>query len=363
MGKFKGIKFASAERFGHPVPMPDLETIDGLDCENTICPQPISGLSRFYGLQTEYEEQSEDCLRLTIYTPDTSASLPVLIWIHGGSYMTGSGQYVRYDASDFAQSEQIVVVNISYRLGMLGFMGGDNLALEDQKCAMEWVRRNIHLFGGDYSRTTVMGQSAGAHSLLCHIADSESRLFSKAILMSAPFISKTKRSMKRLTEKFLKALPCTASEADMQQILRAQSIATRTILPSMPIAPVCSGLTNPENIAPGLKKVILMYQRDDAAVFSPSKYLTRAITKVVFESPAKRLARNLRKRGIDTQVVERTWGHDTTRFGAIHFMEIPLLFGDWELWKKGSFLDGISDSEYAAESERFRKFIGDFVKS
>jgi len=363
MEKFKGIKFALAERFGHPVPLRNLESIADIDCEDTICPQPKTGLSSFYGDQTEYERQSEDCLRLSIYTPDRNASLPVLAWIHGGSYMTGSGQYARYDASEFAESENIVVVSISYRLGMLGHFNGENLALEDQACAMEWIQRNIHHFGGDSKRITMMGQSAGAHSLLCHIASLGKPLFGKAILMSAPFMSKDKKAMQKVTDKFLNALRCSAKDATVEQIITAQNIATRTIIPGMPIAPICKNLTYPEKTMPGLEKVIVMYQKDDAAAFSPSKLLTGFLTKIVFASPAEKYAKHLRRMGIDAKVVVRTWGHDIARFGAIHFMDIPLLMGDWKLWKEGPFFDGISDSEYQSESAKFRKYIGDFVKS
>jgi para-nitrobenzyl esterase len=113
-------------------------------------------------------EENEDCLRLAIFTPAAdNRKRRVLVFIHGGAFLTGSAVSECYDASTLAQSCDIVVVNISYRLGALGFLhspkqGIVNLGMADQWCALQWIRRNIHLFGGDASRMTLMGQSPGA---------------------------------------------------------------------------------------------------------------------------------------------------------------------------------------------------------
>ena len=171
MKKYIGIRYATAERFGKPIPTPDLQSVDDVECRVTICPQNPSRLDTLLGLMSSGEEQSEDCLLLSIFTPATEGMHPVLIWIHGGAYLTGSGMYQRYDASEIAEQGNIVVVNISYRMGVFGFYYDKekdivNLGLQDQVCALQWIQRNIRLFGGDPEQVTVFGQSAGAHSVL-----------------------------------------------------------------------------------------------------------------------------------------------------------------------------------------------------
>ena len=111
----------------------------------------------------------EDCLNLNVWTPDVGApGLPVLVWIHGGSFMNGSGSVAEYNGAAFAR-DGVVCVTINYRLGAEGFLylgdGIANLGLLDQLAALHWVQANIAAFGGDPARVTVAGESAGAMSV------------------------------------------------------------------------------------------------------------------------------------------------------------------------------------------------------
>jgi para-nitrobenzyl esterase len=111
----------------------------------------------------------EDCLNLNVWTPDISAGgLPVLVWIHGGSFMNGSGSLGEYNGAAFAR-DGVVCVTINYRLAAEGFLflgdGIANLGLLDQLAALRWVQDNISAFGGDPARVTVAGESAGAMSV------------------------------------------------------------------------------------------------------------------------------------------------------------------------------------------------------
>ena len=111
----------------------------------------------------------EDCLNLNVWTPDAGAGgLPVLVWIHGGSFMNGSGSVGAYDGAAFAR-DGVVCVTINYRLAAEGFLflgdGIANLGLLDQLAALRWVQENIGAFGGDPGRVTVAGESAGAMSV------------------------------------------------------------------------------------------------------------------------------------------------------------------------------------------------------
>ncbi|GEM07580.1 carboxylesterase [Rhodotorula toruloides] len=137
---------------------------------------------------------SEDCLYVTIYTPSTatpSSKLPVLAWVHGGSFLTGGTADL--DPSAFAKSQKAVVVLISYRLGALGWLKLDkfgftgNYGLKDVILALKFIQSDIAAYGGDASTVTLAGQSSGAEivkSLL--VTPSASNLFRRAIMHSAP---------------------------------------------------------------------------------------------------------------------------------------------------------------------------------
>jgi para-nitrobenzyl esterase len=131
----------------------------------------------------------EDCLNLNVWTPDPGAAgLPVLVWIHGGSFMNGSGSVGAYDGTAFAR-DGVVCVTINYRLAAEGFLflgdGTANLGLLDQLAALRWVQDNIAAFGGDPAQVTVAGESAGSMSLTTLLSMPLSAgLFSRAIAES-----------------------------------------------------------------------------------------------------------------------------------------------------------------------------------
>jgi para-nitrobenzyl esterase len=138
---------------------------------------------------------SEDCLNLTVWTPQPSNELrPVLVWIHGGGFVNGSGDI--YSARRLASRGDIVVVTINYRLGALGFLAHPalgppgavgNYGLADQQAALRWVRDNIANFGGDPGKVTIGGESAGGMSVCDHlVAPGSTGLFRAAIIQSAP---------------------------------------------------------------------------------------------------------------------------------------------------------------------------------
>jgi para-nitrobenzyl esterase len=131
----------------------------------------------------------EDCLNLNVWTPDpTATGLPVFVWVHGGSFMNGSGAVDAYRGSSFAR-DGVVCVTINYRLQAEGFLytedGTANVGLLDQLAALQWVQENIAAFGGDPARVTVGGESAGAMSVTTLLSMPQSRgLFRAAITQS-----------------------------------------------------------------------------------------------------------------------------------------------------------------------------------
>jgi len=140
-------------------------------------------------------EVGEDCLYLNIWTPrlESKAKLPVLVYIHGGAFMEGSGAVPIYDGTMLAR-KGLVVVTLNYRLGVFGFLAHPELSAEsphrvsgnyglmDQIAALKWVQKNIVSFGGDPSCVTIWGQSAGAASVGDLLASPQAKgLFHRAI--------------------------------------------------------------------------------------------------------------------------------------------------------------------------------------
>ena len=146
------------------------------------------------------EQQSEDCLWLSVTTPALDqAQRPVLVWIHGGGNFTGSNRSARFDGAKLSARGDLVFVSMQYRLGALGWMdvsslGGAEVANSmrngqlDQLAALEWIQRNIDQFGGDPNNVTIMGESAGSYNVAAILVRPDSQhLFHKAILQSGVF--------------------------------------------------------------------------------------------------------------------------------------------------------------------------------
>jgi len=133
----------------------------------------------------------EDCLTLNVWTPGIDdLRRPVLVWIHGGGFLTGSGNLPFYAADTFARDGDFLAISINYRLGPLGFLpgvGDANVWLTDQVAALRWVATNATAFGGDPARITLVGQSGGAFSIAALAQHPDARgLFQRGILQSAP---------------------------------------------------------------------------------------------------------------------------------------------------------------------------------
>src|SRR5258707_6387064 len=166
---FKGIPYAAppfgANRFQPPRPA---ESWDGVREALTYGPTAPKAayFPPFDVLLPEVAIPGEDCLNLNIWSPDLGqARLPVMVWIHGGAFLNGSGAWPTYDGTRFAR-DGVVCVTINYRLGADGFLSlGDgiaNLGMLDQIAALTWVQENIAAFGGDPTNVTIFGESSGA---------------------------------------------------------------------------------------------------------------------------------------------------------------------------------------------------------
>lgn len=185
-------------------------------------PLPPQGKSFVGGGRDDPKVRDEACLTLTVWSPDTTASLPVMVWIPGGAFVFGAGQFQLYNGSRLAANGNVVVVNVTYRIGVfggfeLGDLGegfDDNLALRDQMAALRWIRDNISAFGGDPDRVTVFGESAGGTSVLALLASPEADgLFSRAIAQSPALPLIADREVRaRQAHEWLRRLGVSAAE-------------------------------------------------------------------------------------------------------------------------------------------------------
>ena len=194
-------------------------------------PQVAGVMEQLYGstMQTD-----EDCLTLNIWTPATDGGhRPVMVWIHGGAFLTGSGSIPWYDGRAFARSSGAVVVTINYRLGALGFLhladlGGEafassgNVGLLDQVAALTWVRDNIAAFGGDPGNVTVFGESAGAFSIGTLLGlPAAQGLFRRAILQSGASSNVLDRDRaSSIATRLLSQLGLAASAGGLAELLQ-----------------------------------------------------------------------------------------------------------------------------------------------
>lgn len=194
---FRGIPYAAAPvgalRWRAPQPAPQWLGTRAAQRYAPSCAQPESTL-----MPLPPGGSSEDCLTLNVLTPSlgkADAALPVMVWIHGGGYVQGSGNDPMLNSPTLA-GRGVVLVTVNYRLNVFGFMAHPALAvpgepignygLMDVVAALRWVRRNIGAFGGDPHNVTIFGESAGA-DLVNHlmVLPSAAGLFHKAISQSS----------------------------------------------------------------------------------------------------------------------------------------------------------------------------------
>ncbi|WP_409430304.1 carboxylesterase family protein [Mycobacterium sp. SMC-16] len=374
----RGIPYARADRFAAP----ELITV-GAEMLDTIergpaCPQLPSRLQGVTGAVVDGLTKSEQCQVLTVTAAADAESLPVMVWFHGGAYVSGCGESPKYDPLALVAEGQVVVVTVTYRLGIFGYLNihdpeTQNLGLRDQICALQWVRDNISAFGGDPHRVTVFGQSAGGDSVMSLMLCPEAAgLFTRAILQSAPLGLPRERSsmaaaMRTAALAALKDTP--ALDADIDQLLEAQLAALAAAqsfgrLGMMAFAPILghAPLVSAEQLesqiaaAAAHVEILVGYTRDDGAPFvsmdprgarvqrlgplgaALAKLIGRNLTRTEFGRPATDLARTWERAGGRSATFRIDWAPPRAPLGACHCIELPLLLGAVGAWQDAPML-------------------------
>lgn len=389
---FRGIRYATAERFSPPVPVEPHEIeIDAAE-RGPAAPQLPSRLEVVMGRPTPLA-QSEDCLRLTVTTPaePTDEPRPVLVWLHGGAYLTGSGEWAFYDAARLAAENGVVVVSVSYRLGALGFLRSDgvapgNLGLLDQIAGLGWVSRHIGEFGGDASRVTLAGQSAGAHSIAAMMGIPRTEgLFSRVILQSLPLgIGFSESRARQVGTLFRSELgdddPATC---DVDSILQAQGRAARGAAAGGSPA---AGITPPFGPVAGVDPlpgeqcwhdvlherasrlpVLIGNTADEIAAFTPGlpsldETAQAEVQEEIFDGPVRDLADSLTSGGAEVYRYEVGPLDDRNPYRACHCIELALLFGSDKAWAGAPMIEPLSAADVTELGRRSRSYWGEFVR-
>lgn len=211
--RFLGIPYAAApfgsNRFRAPQPAAAWDGIrEAVDFGPTPPQLPYPGpIGELLG---SVRIDGDDILTANVWAPEDAAAAPVLLWIHGGALERGTAALGLYDGTRFARAG-IVFVSINYRLGSEGFSVLDgaprNLGLEDAAAALSWIHREVETFGGDPTRITVMGESAGGAIVAGLLAKETSRaLIARAIIESGPLEAQTPRKAGRISVQLAKLL-------------------------------------------------------------------------------------------------------------------------------------------------------------
>jgi para-nitrobenzyl esterase len=403
---FRGVPYAMSpvgeRRFAPPESLSPWAGIRDASEHGPIAPQAPSRLRLAMGDFSR--KQSEDCLTLTIWTPAPDAKRrPVLVWLHGGAYLSGAGSLDWYDGSRLARDGDIVVVGVNYRLGALGYLrrrgiSEGNLGLLDQQAALEWVRDHIVGFGGDPERVTLAGQSAGGSSIACLLTLPSARpLFHRAILQSAG-LGRPPSSIAQaeiLAGKFLAQLGI-AGDADKRldaipvaRLIEAQMAVTRgearfadTTPPFQPVLGTFEGsapfiaeiakqldgkalligvtreemhaffardpaLDDPDPVEVAERFAALTGDAETIELYRRRRpdgtlrdLLGDLVTDAVFRRPAFELAAAAADRGTPVWAYQFDWAPLGSPFKACHCIELPFVFGTLPAWPDAAMLAG-----------------------
>jgi para-nitrobenzyl esterase len=236
--QFWGVPYAAstegANRFMPPAKVASWTGVRECTQVGHRAPQDPDGpISEVFALDRQ-EPMGEDCLNLNVFTPGVgSGNRPVMVWLHGGGFAGGSGNWLLYEGTNLARKEDVVVVAVTHRLNLFGFLhlsdlgGGErwghssNVGMQDIVAALGWIKENIAAFGGNPSNVTTFGQSGGGSKVTTLMAmPSAKGLMHRAIAMSGAQVrGATRENATRAAEQFLAKVGVKSNQLDRLQQL------------------------------------------------------------------------------------------------------------------------------------------------
>jgi len=370
----RGIRYAEAERFGQPRLLP----WDGV-CSSErgpICPQAPSRLELVQGPLAPLR-MDEHCQVLSVFAPTGGAGRPVMVFFHGGGFVTGGGELPWHDGDKLAAEQDVVVVSVTHRLGVFGYFqfpgsGNPSPGMSDQVAALRWIKANIARFGGEPDNITVFGQSAGGSSIVTMLAWGHGgNLFERAILQSgAEGLAHSRAEAEETSALFAAELGQDPADAEINELIEAQGRLAgklkRLALWSavLPDAPIGSAVD-----------VIAGWCRDDALPFvllqkqvtpgpgTESRYRdeTREMN-TLFEGGSHNLARDMTAKGRRAFLYRFDWEAPGSGLGACHCIELPFLLGSQDAWRDAPALAGADWSDIEPLGKRMRRIWADFAR-
>ncbi|HLG57683.1 MAG TPA: carboxylesterase family protein [Vicinamibacterales bacterium] len=238
VNQFWGVPYAAStadgNRFMPPVKVTAWSGVrDCLQVGNRSPQDPDGPISEVFALDRQ-EPMGEDCLNLNVFTPGLGiGNRPVMVWLHGGGFSGGSGNWLLYEGTNLARKEDVVVVSVTHRLNLFGFLyladlgGGEkwsnasNVGMQDIVAALGWIKENIAAFGGNPGNVTVFGQSGGGSKVTTLMAmPSAKGLIHRAIAMSGAQVrGATRENATRAAEQFIGRLGLKPNQLDrLQQV-------------------------------------------------------------------------------------------------------------------------------------------------
>lgn len=396
--KAKSIRYARSQRFKKPESLEYTEN-HKIPEKTPVCPQNVSPLLDRLIQKTDVEqfEPDESPQFLTITRPENfneDEKLPVIVWIHGGSYEIGCGDLPTSDPSIWVKEQNIIVVSISYRLGLFGFLGSNeerpaNLGLYDMIAALEWIKKYINDFGGDSENITLFGQSSGGDAI-AHLMISEGtdNLFRRAIIHSAPLGFRINRQ--KMLSEFFRKTDLLRDEPDPLKMIESYvnflpSFRKYGLKTSMPFCtqyghpPLCR---EEESLAKwkknaGTYDVLIGSNQDETAfyvktakegiyTYLPHKILNKIVRKTtesIYEKPARIFAENFAAGGgnIYQFVIQSTLQNNY--IGASHCVDLPLIFENKEAWKSAELLKDVPWEYIQENGKKLRALWAEFART
>lgn len=400
--KAKSIRYARSERFQRSVPVEHFIFDSRLQDKTPVCPQKLSPLVEKMIGRTPVEEfePDESTQYLSVTRPENileNEKLPVIVWIHGGSHEIGCGDLPTADPAEWVKEQNIIVVTVSYRLGLFGFLGGDeqrppNLGLLDMIEALRWIKNNISDFGGDTKNITLLGQSSGGDAI-AHLMISENvdNLFQRVIIQSAPLGLRHKRQ--KMSAEFLKKTEEIKDEADIYKMMEdygkfVPSVIKYGLKAAMPFGtqygfpPLCKEeeavVKWKEN---AVKYDVLIGLNNDETAFylktseALNKYFGKGFglkimdktvektTEFIYGLPARQFAENHAKGGGNVYLFRIHSKLKENPIGAPHCIDLPLIFGNESAWKSSEMLRNIPWERIHEYGTKLRALWAEFART